>query len=209
MRTLRDESMMGRSGTAGSKTVDLELGPSPGLIELTLDKPSQLFHAFDPSPIGGRELDEKVEQFIVRSAQDNPARQYNLLVHVADEALFRDDEQRLSQAIRAHFAHRRDEEARAIRTLLRQGRQALAIGIAFLFACGAAGVLAFKALPPPVGSFVQEGLLIVGWVANWRPLEVFLYDWRPLRLRQKLYDALAPMEISFRPSRDSIRTDTR
>ena len=111
MRTLRDESRMGRLGTAGSKTFDSELAPSRGLIELTLDKPSQLFHAFDPSPIGGRELDEKVEQFIVRSAQDNPTRQYNLLVHIADEALFRDDEQRLSQAIRAHFAHRRDHSS--------------------------------------------------------------------------------------------------
>lgn len=209
MRTLRDGSMMGRSGTAGSETAGSELGPDPGLIELTLDKPSQLFHAFDPSPIGGRELDEKVEQFIVRSAQDNPARQYNLLVHVADEALFRDDAQRLSQAIRTHFAHRRDEEARAIRSLLRQGRQALAIGIVFLFVCGAAGVLAFRVLPPPVGSFVEEGLLIVGWVANWRPLEVFLYDWRPLRLRQKLYDALAQMEISFRASRESMRTEDK
>ena len=209
MRTLRDESMMGRLGTAGSKVVDAELEPSRGLIELTLDKPTQLFHAFDPSPIGGRELDGKVEQFIVHSAQDNPAGQYDMLIHVADEALFRNDAQHLSKAIRAHFAHRRDEEARAIRSLLRQGRQALAIGIAFLFVCGAAGIFAFKALPSPVGSFVQEGLLIVGWVANWRPLEVFLYDWRPLRLRQKLYDALAQMKISFRPSRDAVRTDAR
>ena len=55
----------------------------------------------------------------------------------------------------------------------------------------------------------DKALLIVGWVANWRPLEVFLYDWRPLRLRQKLYDALSQMEIGFRPARDSIRTGTR
>ena len=27
----------------------------------------------------------------------------------------------------------------------------------------------------------REGLLIVGWVAMWRPLEVFLYDWWPIR----------------------------
>lgn len=201
--------LMVRSKTIEDETIGSQLGPSPGLIELTLDKPTQLFHSFDPSPIGGRELDEKVEQFIVHSAQDNPAGRYNMLVHVADEALFRDDAHHLSKAIRGHFAHRRDEEARAIRSLLRQGRQALAIGIAFLFACGAAGIFASKALPPPVGSFVQEGLLIVGWVANWRPLEVFLYDWRPLRVRLKLYDALAQMTIKFRLSRESVRPGAR
>lgn len=199
--------MMRRSGTAVSKIGGSKLGQSLGLIELTLDKPTQLFHALDPSPIAGRELDEKVEQFIVRSAQDNPTRHYNLLVYVADEALFRDDSRHLSQAIRTHFAHRRDEEARAIRSLLRQSRQTLAIGIAFLFACGAAGILAFRVLPSPVGSFVEEGLLIVGWVANWRPLEVFLYDWRPLRLKQKLYDSLSQMEMSFQLSRESMRAD--
>lgn len=46
MRTLRDEPMMGRTGTAGSETAGSELEPRPGLIELTLEKPSQLFHAF-------------------------------------------------------------------------------------------------------------------------------------------------------------------
>jgi hypothetical protein len=33
---------------------------------------------------------------------------------------------------------------------------------------------------------VREGVVIIGWVAMWRPLEVFLYDWWPLR-EQRLY----------------------
>lgn len=200
-----DEIVMGSTENAESSTVNSVPGLGPGLIELTLERPTQLFHAFDPSPIGGRELDEKVERFIVHAAQDNPVGRYNMLVHVKDEALFRGDALQLSTAIRSHFAHRRDEEARAIRSLLRQGRQALAIGIAFLFACGAAGIFASKAMPAPIGSSVQEGLLIVGWVANWRPLEVFLYDWRPLRMRQKLYDSLAQMKISFRLSEEAVQ----
>ena len=36
----------------------------------------------------------------------------------------------------------------------------------------------------------REGLIIVGWVAMWRPLEIFLYDWWPIlgdkRIRERL-----------------------
>ena len=31
----------------------------------------------------------------------------------------------------------------------------------------------------------RESLLIGGWVAMWRPLEVFLYDWWPIRAEAK------------------------
>ena len=37
-----------------------------------------------------------------------------------------------------------------------------------------------------------EGLVIGGWVAMWRPIEILLYDWWPLRreiaLRERLKD---------------------
>ena len=42
---------------------------------------------------------------------------------------------------------------------------------------------------------LSEGLIIIGWVANWRPLEIFLYGWWPLARRRKLYQRLADMPI--------------
>jgi hypothetical protein len=81
---------------------------------------------------------------------------------------------------------------------MREGRRSLAIGIAFLFACAGLGILAENALPAPLGAFLSEGLLIVGWVANWRPIEIFLYDWRPMRRRRDVLAALARMQVSFR-----------
>jgi hypothetical protein len=37
--------------------------------------------------------------------------------------------------------------------------------------------------------------LIGGWVAMWRPLEVFLYDWWPIRAEARLFDQLATMPV--------------
>jgi hypothetical protein len=42
---------------------------------------------------------------------------------------------------------------------------------------------------------VQESLVIVGWVALWHPMGIFLYDWWPIRAEAKLLDRLAEMDV--------------
>jgi hypothetical protein len=42
---------------------------------------------------------------------------------------------------------------------------------------------------------VRESLLIGGWVAMWRPLEVFLYDWWPIRADVHLCNRLSAMPV--------------
>ena len=37
---------------------------------------------------------------------------------------------------------------------------------------------------------VDEGLLILGWVAMWKPLELLLYDWWPGLRKKRTYDFL-------------------
>ena len=42
---------------------------------------------------------------------------------------------------------------------------------------------------------LQQSLLIGGWVAMWRPLEIFLYDWWPVRNDRELMARLARMRV--------------
>jgi len=37
--------------------------------------------------------------------------------------------------------------------------------------------------------------VIGGWVALWRPLEIFLYDWWPIRAEAKLHDRLSESDV--------------
>ncbi len=39
----------------------------------------------------------------------------------------------------------------------------------------------------------------VGWVANWRPMEIFLYDWWPLSRKRHRYERLAIAELEIVP----------
>ncbi|MGE5111312.1 MAG: hypothetical protein ACM3JB_10680, partial [Acidobacteriaceae bacterium] len=50
---------------------------------------------------------------------------------------------------------------------------------------------------------VRESFLIGGWVAMWKPLEVFLYDWWPIRREAKNYDRLAIMPVQIKYMTDA------
>jgi hypothetical protein len=49
-------------------------------------------------------------------------------------------------------------------------------------------------------SIIEEGFLISGWVAMWRPIQVFLYDWWPIRRRRRIYEKLAQIPVALRAS---------
>ena len=176
------------------------VGAAPSVIELTIAAPDALFHALDPAPLHGRDLNDEVEDFIIETAREAPAPQFALVIHVPPDELRCANEDALADAIRAYFARRRDSASRDFRSLMRQGRHTLAVGLSFLFVCGVLAALAQESLPAPAGPFVEQGLLIIGWVANWRPVEIFLYDWRPLRKQRALFDVLSRMSIQFRAS---------
>lgn len=175
--------------------------PGSKSIEVTVETPARLFHELDPSPLVGRDLHEQVEAYVLACARELNAVHYSLVLHVpANEMPTEKEAASLSDAIRTYFRYRRDEEVRKLQSLMRDGRQALAVGVAFLFVCGLLGWIALRELAAPLGTFLDEGLLIIGWVALWRPLEILLYDWRPVRRERRVLDALGRMPIEFRRS---------
>jgi hypothetical protein len=82
---------------------------------------------------------------------------------------------------------------------LRLGHGSLTIGLLFLATCLVLSSLATKIGYPPVGRIVEEGLIIAGWVAMWRPLQIYLYDWWPLRAEWQILERLAHMRVRLLP----------
>jgi hypothetical protein len=92
-----------------------------------------------------------------------------------------------------------------LRRLFRIGRTSLLIGMLFLAASIVLGGIIESALEGQrIGEVLRESLAIGGWVALWRPLEIFLYDWWPIRSDRKLYDRLSamPIRVSYTTSDD-------
>jgi hypothetical protein len=101
---------------------------------------------------------------------------------------------------------------RRLRELFRRGRISLVIALIFLAASIAVGdAIAGYFEESRVGEVIREGFLIGGWVAMWRPLEVFLYDWWPIRADAGLLQRLStmPVRIEYREAApaDAWRSD--
>lgn len=167
------------------------------LIEIKLNRVQQLFNSLDPSPFHEKDLDADAETYIVGAAREfHLATPVKLVLHLpADEA---PSDEGLPQSIHSYFGYRRDSAARDLRFLLRQGRNALAIGLTFLAVCLSLRALVFSSAIGPLQSIVGEGLVITGWVAMWRPIQIFLYDWWPLRRMVRIYDKLAHVPVNVR-----------
>ena len=170
------------------------------IIDLRLADLRQLFNSLDPSPFHEKDLDRDAEQYIVEWANEfPPGTPIELVVRLPGDQVENAAGHNLERAIANYFAYRATESRRRIRFLLREGRVALAIGIAFLIACMVLRELAGSIEQATLRPVLQEGLVILGWVAMWRPLQIFLYDWWPVRRYARLYDALAAMPVRVGP----------
>jgi len=189
------------------------------LIEIRVDRLAQLFHTLDPFPFREKDLDQDAEEYIVSWARELPdKRPVRIAVHIPDGDAHDANSKELNEAFHRYFGGRAVAVQRELNELFRVGRRSLAIGIPILVACFISARLAAGYLSEyPVQRLVEESLLILGWVANWRPLEIFLYDLWPLARRRNLYRRLAAAAVElrlhgpqgtvglFRPRRGSLR----
>jgi len=152
----------------------------------------------DPSPFQQRDLDDDAQEFIVSWAQEFPGRdQVSLLVRVNQLPAHGNAQQIVETAVHNYFSYRANLKRLELRHLLKEGRTSLIIGLAFLAAC----MLTSQLLRRQAGTLpivLREGLIIAGWVAMWRPMEIFLYEWWPLLRKRRLYQKLSRMNVEVR-----------
>ena len=165
------------------------------VIEVRVGELRQLFNAIDPSPFRERDLDPAAEAFVVDWSRALPTNaRLALLVHLDRGAGMADEATILRDAIHEFFSQRAASTRTGLRQLLRRGRISLAIGLAFLgVSIGIGDVLSDSG--SRLAQVLRESLLIGGWVAMWRPLEIFLYDWWPVREDARLFDRLSAMPV--------------
>lgn len=179
--------------------------PTPGerVIEVRVNELRQLFNAIDPSPFHERDLDPKAEEFIVDWSRTFPAdAPLALVVYLEGHAEPSNDRVVLASAIREYFSQRAAASRRRLRELFRRGRISLAIALAFLAVSVIVGnALARYVAQTGAADVLREGFLIGGWVAMWRPLEVFLYDWWPIQAQARLFDRLSAMRVEIKYTR--------
>jgi hypothetical protein len=168
-------------------------------IELRVVELAQLFNSMDPTPFHHRDLDRDAEEFLESWALDFPQdSHFRIVLHI--ERMPKEDPTPLvTEGIHNYFENKALLTKRSLRLLLIEGRASLLIGLGFLALC----LLAADLLTPSAGNttlrIVKESLTIGGWVAMWRPMQIFLYDWWPLVRRGRIYQSLGRANVHVAP----------
>lgn len=169
-----------------------------GLIVLRLSNVGQLFNTMDPSPFHERDLDHDAEEFILSWAREHERDSELRLRVVLKQPAEATAAAQVRESIRHYFEYRSRMARRELHDLFREGRTALAIGVLFL-----AATLVLRGLIPASGwtEFVREGLTICGWVGLWKPIDIHLYRWWPLKAHGDLLARIGrcQVEVVFEP----------
>lgn len=168
-------------------------------IELQVTSLDQLFNSLDPFPFRERDLDKSAEEYIVSWARELPSfAAIDIVIHLPAVETKHWHEQEVKDAFRHYFDYRAEIVGRAFRELFRIGRRSLAIGVVVLLASVGLSEFTQRSFGHQgFAAIFSEGLIILGWVANWRPLEILLYDWWPIARQRRLYRRLAAATVSF------------
>jgi hypothetical protein len=173
-----------------------------------LKKIAQLFHSLDPFPFHEKDLDRDAEEFIVGWARELPPdKPFRIVVHLPETQALTPEAHELGAAITQYFGYRARVISLDLNELFRVGRRSMAIGAAVLVVSVITDQTLVSIAPSTIGHVIEESLLIFGWVANWRPIEIFLYDWWPIIRRRNLYQRLSAAHVTLRPyGNDDQRT---
>lgn len=169
-------------------------------IQMRISSLAQLFDALDPAPLRERALDRNAESYILRRAgMHRPTELVRLSVHLPES--LRAGAADATDAIHEHFRRAHAQGERNFRRRLRIGGFALAVASGVL-----AGSLGLRSL---LSTFeeralvqgLREGLLILGWVAMWRPVEILLFEHWESHLDHAILERLGsiPIEFVFQP----------
>jgi hypothetical protein len=169
-------------------------------IELELREFPQLFNPIDSSPFENKDLNPDVEEFIVGSVEEYPPNENLTLRIYLEQWPAKDPTELLCDAVHNYFNYQARLNYLAFRRLMKRGRVSLTIGLIFLIACLLSSRLLLGNHEGTWATIIRESLSIAGWVAMWRPIEIYFYDWWPLRRRGRIYEKLShiPVEVNHK-----------
>jgi hypothetical protein len=157
----------------------------------------QLFSSFDPSPFWDRDLDRDAAAFVEEEFADRP-RDRPWVLNVTTSDLYEETQPVVQDAVRHYYLRFVDSTRHRIREQLRIGRISLAVGVGMFALCMSAptlfGAVFVRALP----DVLAEGLIVLGWIALWLPIEQLVSELVPLMRQRSFYQQLARIRVHLR-----------
>lgn len=176
-------------------SVRLHSMTSGGVVEVRAESACGLFSSFDPAPMAGRRLSPEVDSYILGCVKEiDGAGAVGLRIALPEgEAGFCDD---VREAFCRHYAASAANRRAELRQHFKDAGVMLLKGVCFaLVLIGIANLVAQIADTILISKIVS-GLSLIVWVSLWKPVDMLLYEWRPIMDEVKLLDRLDGCEVT-------------
>ena len=167
---------------------------------LVVTEPKQLFDTDVPVPASYAALDADVLDFFTDTVGKyrRQAKAFRIVIKApadsiaAVEAWLGED---IDTALRRYFRERGDHIAERLRQHFQGACLMLAYGLVFMLACTLVRTYLAPEESHSLMSSFREGLLVIGWVALWKPVEELLFNWWPLDRELKDWRRLGAVDM--------------
>jgi hypothetical protein len=170
------------------------------IIEVRVKVPEQLFDIRDPAPFRERDLDESFFRYLMTSSKEVPrSKAMKILISIERRQGSDYTEASIEEAIKRYFLYREETQENELQKFLKRTQIYLFIGLGILFAC--LGIA--EQIPEAEASWglnvLREGLIVLGWVSIWKPIELIMYGWFPVYQELRFYRRLlnAHIDVDF------------
>ena len=167
------------------------------VVEIVVKNSRQLFNERDPAPFRERDLDEQFVAYVVSSFQEFPLQtMMKIQIHIEEKDDLSTERNMIKEAIKNYFHYESKLARSRIRRRFRMARLFSLIGFITLFTClSLAQFISSLDYNLVITNIISTGLVIIGWVAMWHPIEALLYDWWPIREQRRYFDKIATTSI--------------
>ena len=171
--------------------------PSTREFAIRLSSIDQLFWEFDARPVAERTLSGDARWHLLdewdRLRDSRPS---CLTVYAPASEREHTDEDAVRTAIHRSLSKAAGPLRRAD-PLSRQQQVAARIGIAFLFLSILVSTALDRASEDVIVEGISQGILVLGWVAVWRPAERFIVEVVPHVFNRRRIDEFADIDVRF------------
>jgi hypothetical protein len=164
----------------------------------------QLFNSLDPSPFWDRDLDRDAAEFVESEFRDRPRdRAWVLNVTSSDMEGF--SQRDVQHAVKRYYRRLADSERQGTRVQYRVGQVGLLVGLGVFAACTIVREVLTGLFTLP--RVFDEGLIVLGWIALWLPIEHFVYEVIPHISARRFYDRLSRLRVHVHEGRASSTSE--